>query len=110
MDGSGITYKEIINSYRILVGRHHLENLNVDGRIILKRILNKWVWGCRLITISQDREQKRAPVNVIMKLPTPWIRVPEKLIAAQLVMKFSAFYEARRFVIVFKKRLKLRIP
>jgi len=40
---------EIINAYRILVGklewRNSLEDLGVDGRIILEWILGKWgVW------------------------------------------------------------------
>jgi hypothetical protein len=35
-----------INVYNITVGRHHLEDLRVDGRIILKRILKKKCEDC----------------------------------------------------------------
>jgi len=34
---------------------------------------------------------------------TPWTRVLEKLIVTQLVEKFSAFYEARKFITVFTR-------
>jgi hypothetical protein len=39
---------EMRSEYKILVrmpkGRDHLEDLDVDGRIVLKCILEKWVW------------------------------------------------------------------
>jgi hypothetical protein len=45
------------NTCRILVGKHerkdHLGDLGVEGRIILKFILNKW--GMDRIRVIQDR-------------------------------------------------------
>jgi hypothetical protein len=49
-----------------LKGRNHLEDLGVDGRIILGWILGKWVWMVRT-----DRDQWRAPVNTVMNLRVP---------------------------------------
>jgi hypothetical protein len=33
---------------KYLKGRHDLEDLGIDGRLILKRILGKQMGGCRL--------------------------------------------------------------
>jgi len=48
-----------------------LENLGVDGMIILEMIVGKWggkVWiGCT----AQDRDQWRALVNTLMNFPVP---------------------------------------
>jgi hypothetical protein len=54
-------------AYRVLVGkleRDHLEDLDVDGRIILKRISRKWDGGIDLIGWL-------ALVNAVMKLRVP---------------------------------------
>jgi hypothetical protein len=42
--------REMGNAYNILVGKPEkssLENLCVDAKIILERILGKWSWRCR---------------------------------------------------------------
>jgi hypothetical protein len=43
---------DIRNANKMLVGKHegkrHSENLEVDGRIILKPILQKWSLGVRI--------------------------------------------------------------
>jgi hypothetical protein len=53
---------EVRNAYKILVGKFegkkHLEDVNVNGRIILKWNLN----------LSQDRDQWRALVNKVINL------------------------------------------
>jgi hypothetical protein len=35
----------------------HLEDLDVDRRIILKRILKTWDWGMDWIDLAQDMER-----------------------------------------------------
>jgi len=47
--------------------RDHLEDLGVDGRIILRRIFRKWDGGIGWIDLAQDRERWRALVNAVMK-------------------------------------------
>jgi hypothetical protein len=39
--------------------RYHLEDINVDMRIILKLILKKWNGGTDWIDLSQDRDRWR---------------------------------------------------
>ena len=55
---------------RILVGRpegrNHLEDPDVDGRIILKGIFRKWDRGMDWIDLAKDRDRWRALVNVVM--------------------------------------------
>ena len=46
----------------------HWENLGVDGRIILKRILEKWDGGTHRIYLAQDRGTWRTLVNAVMNL------------------------------------------
>jgi hypothetical protein len=48
--------------------RDHLGDVDMDGRIILKCILRKEVWGCGLIHLTQDRDLQQACVNTIMTL------------------------------------------
>ena len=45
----------------------HTKEIGLDGRIILKCILNKWVvvvW----ISVHQNRDKRRTVVNTIMNL------------------------------------------
>ena len=51
--------------------RDHLEDVDVDGRIILKWISRKWDWGMDWIDLVQDRERWLALVNAIMNLRVP---------------------------------------
>jgi hypothetical protein len=37
----------------------HLEELRVDGRIILKHIFKKWNGGMEWVDLAQDRERRR---------------------------------------------------
>jgi len=49
-----------------------LEDPRVNGRIILKWILSKWVGGGRdWIDLAQDRDRWRALVNAVMNLRFP---------------------------------------
>ena len=48
-----------------LVGRNHLEDPGVDGRIILKLIFEKWDGDMDWIDLAHDR---RAVVNVVTNL------------------------------------------
>jgi hypothetical protein len=45
-----------------------LENLGVDGRIILKWLFNKWIMGMDGIALSQDKGRWQALVNAVMNL------------------------------------------
>jgi len=49
-------------------GKNHLENLDVDGRIILKCILNTERVNVDWSRLSQDRKQQWNFVNTVMKL------------------------------------------
>jgi hypothetical protein len=55
-----------------LRGRDHLENPDVDVRIILRCIFRKWdVGGMVWIELAQDRDRWRALVNAVMILRDP---------------------------------------
>jgi hypothetical protein len=49
----------------------HLEDSGVDGRTILKWILEKWFGGTDWIDLAQDRDRWRAVVNAVMNLRVP---------------------------------------
>jgi hypothetical protein len=49
--------------WRDLRKTDHLEDLGLDGRIILKRIRKKWD------DMDRDRDRLRVLVNVVIKLP-----------------------------------------
>ena len=51
--------------------RGHLEDPVVDGRIILKRIFEKWDGGMGWIDLAEDGERWRAVVNAAMNLRVP---------------------------------------
>jgi hypothetical protein len=67
--------KDRRGTHRVLVrraqGKNHLENLGVDGRIILTWILNKLFGEAYRIDLAQDRNRWRALVNTIMNLRFP---------------------------------------
>ena len=63
-------------AYGVLVGKHgggkkHLEDTGTDGRIILRWIFRKWGGGVDWIDLAQDRDMRRALVNVVMNLQVP---------------------------------------
>jgi hypothetical protein len=51
--------------------RGHLETSEVDGRIILRWILRKWVGNIDLIDLAQDRERWRPLVNAVINSRIP---------------------------------------
>ena len=51
--------------------REHLEDVGVDGRIILKRIFKKWDVGMDWIDLAHNRDKWRALVNAVMNLRVP---------------------------------------
>jgi hypothetical protein len=51
--------------------RDRLEDLGVDGRIVLRWILRKWVGGMYWIDLAQDRSTWRALINTVMNLRVP---------------------------------------
>jgi hypothetical protein len=50
---------------------NHLEDPSVDGRIILKWILEKWGGGTDWIDLAEDRDKWRALVNTVMNPRVP---------------------------------------
>ena len=48
-----------------------MEDLGLDGRIILRWILRKWDVGMDWIDLAQDRDRWRALVNAVMNLRVP---------------------------------------
>jgi len=65
-----------IGVYRVLVGkpeeRDHLEDPDMDGRIILIWIFRKWDGGKDWIELAQDTYRWKALVNVVMNLGVPY--------------------------------------
>ena len=63
------------DAYRVLVGkpegRNHLKDPDVDGRIILQSILEKWDGGTEWTAVAQDRYRWWAVVNAAMNLRVP---------------------------------------
>jgi len=53
------------------VGKKHLEDPSVDGRIILKWIFRKWDGDMDWINLAQNRNRWRALVNAVMNLRVP---------------------------------------
>jgi hypothetical protein len=51
--------------------RHHLEDLGIDGGIILKCIFSKWNGGMVWTDLAQDRDRWQALVNLVMSLWVP---------------------------------------
>jgi len=49
----------------------HLEDLGIEGRIILKLILKNTMWIMHWIDLTQDRVKWQAVVNVVMNLWVP---------------------------------------
>jgi hypothetical protein len=47
---------------------NHLEDRGVDGRIILKWILEEWDGGKDWMDVAQDRDRWRSLVNAVVKL------------------------------------------
>ena len=51
--------------------RDHLEDPDVDGRIILRSIFRKWTGGMDWIDLARDTDRWRELVNVVMNLRVP---------------------------------------
>jgi hypothetical protein len=51
--------------------RNHLEDLDIDGRIILKLIFEKWNGRTEWIDLAQNRDRRRALVNMVINLRVP---------------------------------------
>jgi hypothetical protein len=49
----------------------HLEDRSLDGRMIIKWILEKWDGGMDWIDLAQDRDRWRAVVYAVMNLSHP---------------------------------------
>ena len=52
-------------------GKSYLEELNVDGRIILKWILNTWAGVMNWIDMAQDMDMSLDVANAVMNLTVP---------------------------------------
>jgi hypothetical protein len=69
-------YGERRGAYRVILGKReradHLKDTGVDGRIILKRIFEKWVGRARTwVDQAQDRNRWQAFVNAVINLRVP---------------------------------------
>jgi hypothetical protein len=51
--------------------RDHLGDSDVNGRIILRWIFRKWMWGMDWIELAQDRDRWWLLVNAVMNLRIP---------------------------------------
>jgi len=51
-----------------LRNRDHLEDPDIDGRIILRLIFSKWAGGVDWNDLALDRDRWRALVNAVMNL------------------------------------------
>ena len=51
-----------------LRNRDHLEDPDIDGRIILRLIFSKWAGGVDWNDVALDRDRWRALVNAVMNL------------------------------------------
>jgi hypothetical protein len=63
-----VTYGNLMG---ILVGKGHLEDPDIDERIILKWIFKKWDGGIDWSDLAQERDMWQAFVNVVMNLRVP---------------------------------------
>jgi hypothetical protein len=71
-------------------------------------ILEFWIDGCYWDGICHTYNTKISYVNVHVIKRTPWSRLLlEKLIVAQLIQEFPAFYGIRKFITVFTRALLL---
>jgi hypothetical protein len=63
------------NAYRILVEslkeRDHLQDLDRDGRILIKQISKKYDKKAPLIHMVQDKDKRQVPVNLVMNQWVP---------------------------------------
>jgi hypothetical protein len=53
--------------------RASLEDISIDGRIILKCIIRKQAGGCRPDYVARDSDRWRALVNWLMNLRIPYM-------------------------------------
>jgi hypothetical protein len=69
MSGACRMYGERSGAYTVLVGkpqrRDHLDDPDVDGRIILKWILRKWNGDMDWTQLAEDRDRWQDVVNVV---------------------------------------------
>jgi len=56
----------------VLFERNNLNDLGVDGRMILKWIFKRLGWGMDWNDLFQDRDRWRALVNAVMNLRVPY--------------------------------------
>jgi len=54
-----------------LMERNGLEDLDMDGRIILNLNSRKSVWDMDIIDLAQDRDRWNAVVKAVMDFPVP---------------------------------------